>query len=153
MRIHALLGLASVMIASGVALGACAANDDGTHVAEQRPLGFGDSVYATTNPRIVLVPLDESAYNPGGPCWQNYEFDATASGPRTITINETRGKPSPQLPEGAACTGAAIAGIYQRIHLPSDYHDQTFVDAANGRRVRVLQLPKEQRQQMYPPVG
>lgn len=154
MRMPLLVRLAALIAAGGIGLGGCA-NDarTGGGAGVSRPLGFGDGVFATKDPGIVLVPLDEGAYNPGGPCWVNYVLDAKLTTANTITITMTRGEPSPPLPDNASCGGGAIAGIYQRIHLPVAYHDQTILDAANGHHVQVLHLSTQQRRQMYPPVG
>lgn len=149
-----LVRLAAAIVAGGLGLAGCASHDAGAGGDwGHRALGFGNAVFATGNPRILLVPLDEGAYNPGGPCWVNYVLDAQLTTSNAITITMTRGEPTPPLPDGATCSGPAIGGIYQRIHLPAAYDGQTILDAANGHRVQVLHLPKQRQRQMYPPVG
>lgn len=146
--------LAAVIVAGAIALGGCADSSGGGGGGEvHRPLGFGDDVFATKNPRVVLVPLDEGAHNPGEPCWVDYVLDAKLTTPDTITITMTQGGPTPALPASASCAGPAVAGIYQRIHLPVAYHGRTILDAADGHRVRVLHLSTQQQRQMHPPVG
>ena len=145
-----------LIVILGLSLGACGHGAQGANRTDTASLRQPRIVelWATTNPRILLASLDESAKDLKGSCSRTYAITAERGALGTIAVTEKFLKlPSP--PAGmTACSGPGDDGVYQEVLLPVGSRGLKVVDTACGCDVKVygpLSPDRRQKATILPP--